>query len=119
MPTPGPDAAEIRTFRQELGLSQAAFAGRLGATVRTVEDWEAGRRSAPALLRRAFFALRQIESLKHQLALMVSGQMKIRANGEDITADSIETTRAALSTFETLLAAELLDAPAPTSHANL
>jgi len=41
--------------RQRLGMSQAQFAGMLGVSVRTFQDWEQGRRepsgAAKALLR--------------------------------------------------------------------
>lgn len=37
-------------IRRRLGLSQAAFAGLMGVSLRTVQDWEQGRRepSGPA-----------------------------------------------------------------------
>jgi putative transcriptional regulator len=37
-------------IRQKLNLSQAAFAGLMGVSIRTVQDWEQGRRepSGPA-----------------------------------------------------------------------
>ena len=37
-------------IRQQLELSQAAFAGMMGVSLRTVQDWEQGRRtpSGPA-----------------------------------------------------------------------
>ncbi|MCL4805790.1 MAG: helix-turn-helix domain-containing protein [Anaerolineae bacterium] len=37
-------------IRARMGLSQAAFAGLMGVSVRTVQDWEQGRRepSGPA-----------------------------------------------------------------------
>ncbi len=37
-------------IRKRMGLSQAAFAGLMGVSVRTVQDWEQGRRepSGPA-----------------------------------------------------------------------
>ena len=37
-------------IRHRLGLSQAAFAGLMGVSLRTVQDWEQGRRepSGPA-----------------------------------------------------------------------
>lgn len=55
-------ATEIKLFRQQTGLSQAALAEHLEASARTVEDWEAGKRSAPGMLRLAFAAiLNQIE----------------------------------------------------------
>jgi len=39
-----------RKIRQSLNLSQAAFAGLMGVSLRTVQDWEQGRRepSGPA-----------------------------------------------------------------------
>ena len=37
-----PDVAEIRT---QSGLSQSEFAQLLGVSVRTLQDWEQGRRS--------------------------------------------------------------------------
>ena len=47
--------APPQTIRCQLNLSQAAFAGLMGVSVRTVQDWEQGRRSpsgpARALLR--------------------------------------------------------------------
>ena len=62
------DPAPPQEIRAKLNLSQAAFAGLMGVSVRTVQDWEQGRRSpsgpAEALLRIAdqkpevFFELR-------------------------------------------------------------
>ena len=39
-----------KEIRQQLKLSQAAFAGLMGVSLRTVQDWEQGRRqpSGPA-----------------------------------------------------------------------
>jgi transcriptional regulator with XRE-family HTH domain len=54
-----PVATEIRMFRQKLGLSQAKLAEILGLSTRAVEEWEAGRRTAPAMLRFAFAALNE------------------------------------------------------------
>ncbi len=48
---------DIRLFRTELDMTRAELASRLGAGVRTVEDWEAGRRTAPVMLRLALAAL--------------------------------------------------------------
>jgi len=40
-----------RIIRQKLKLSQSAFAGLMGVSLRTVQDWEQGRRkpSGPAV----------------------------------------------------------------------
>ncbi len=47
--------ASPREIRARMGVSQAAFAGMMGVSVRTVQDWEQGRRRpsgpAEALLR--------------------------------------------------------------------
>jgi putative transcriptional regulator len=49
------DPAPPQVIRQRLKLSQAAFAGLMGVSLRTVQDWEQGRRKpsgpAKALLR--------------------------------------------------------------------
>lgn len=45
------DPAPVRDIRTKLKLSQAAFAGLMGVSVRTIQDWEQGRRkpSGPAV----------------------------------------------------------------------
>ena len=49
------DPSPPQVIRQRLKLSQAAFAGLMGVSLRTVQDWEQGRRKpsgpAEALLR--------------------------------------------------------------------
>jgi putative transcriptional regulator len=49
------EPAPAQVIRAKLKLSQAAFAGLMGVSLRTVQDWEQGRRkpsgSAAALLR--------------------------------------------------------------------
>lgn len=46
---------DVRSIREHIGLSQSVFAGLLGISKRTLQDWEQGRRSptgpARALLR--------------------------------------------------------------------
>lgn len=43
--------APVRVIRTKLKLSQSAFAGLMGVSVRTIQDWEQGRRkpSGPAV----------------------------------------------------------------------
>jgi len=43
--------APVRVIRLKLKLSQSAFAGLMGVSVRTIQDWKQGRRkpSGPAL----------------------------------------------------------------------
>jgi len=49
------EPAPVQTIRAKLHLSQSAFAGLMGVSLRTVQDWEQGRRKpsgpAAALLR--------------------------------------------------------------------
>jgi putative transcriptional regulator len=49
------EPAPPQVIRSKLNLSQAAFAGLMGVSLRTVQDWEQGRRKpsgpAEALLR--------------------------------------------------------------------
>ncbi len=42
---------DVQAIRESMQLSQSAFAGMLGVSARTLEDWEQGRRkpSGPAL----------------------------------------------------------------------
>ncbi len=42
---PGNDAAYARNVRGQTGLTQAAFAARIGVPVETVRNWEQGKRS--------------------------------------------------------------------------
>lgn len=47
--------SNVKKIRDKMGLSQSAFAGLLGVSVRTLHEWEQGRRTpkgpAQALLR--------------------------------------------------------------------
>lgn len=52
-----PSPEDIKRFRTTMSLSQAAFGEALGSSARTVEDWEAGRRKAPAMLHLAMAAI--------------------------------------------------------------
>ena len=38
---------EIRKLREQTGMSRKEFAEHLGIPLRTIEDWEAGRRTPP------------------------------------------------------------------------
>ncbi|MES1156556.1 MAG: helix-turn-helix domain-containing protein [Alphaproteobacteria bacterium] len=39
-----PDSVDVKAIRQRAGLSQAAFAGRFGFSLDSVQNWESGRR---------------------------------------------------------------------------
>ena len=59
--------APPQVIRRKLKLSQAAFAGLMGVSLRTVQDWEQGRRkpSGPAI------ALLRIAEQKPEVFLQV------------------------------------------------
>src|SRR5690349_13422600 len=40
-----PDRLDVAAIRRKAGLSQAAFATRIGVPVATIRNWEQGRRS--------------------------------------------------------------------------
>ena len=44
-------AEQVRTIRKRLGLTQAAFAHKLGVALLTVQRWEAGRNEPSPVLR--------------------------------------------------------------------
>jgi putative transcriptional regulator len=39
------NAPDVATIREKTGLSQSRFASLLGVSVRTLQDWEQGRRT--------------------------------------------------------------------------
>ena len=54
-PIPEYDAKEIKNIRNGLNMSQAIFAGFLGVSLKTVEAWEAGRKSPGGPARRILY----------------------------------------------------------------
>ncbi len=53
-----PPETDVRALREELGLSQSDFAALFGFNVRSVQDWEQGRRR-PEIPIRAYLAVIQ------------------------------------------------------------
>lgn len=45
-------ARSIRELRESTGMTRKAFSGHTGIPVRTLEDWEAGRRRPPEYIPR-------------------------------------------------------------------
>ena len=62
------DPAAPQIIRSKLKLSQSAFAGLMGVSLRTIQDWEQGRRkpSGPAL------ALLRIAEQKPEIFMQLS-----------------------------------------------
>lgn len=46
-PSPQAFSGRVRDLRHRLGLSQSHFAARYGLPLRTVQNWEQGRRTKP------------------------------------------------------------------------
>ena len=58
-------AKEIREIRESIGLSRKEFSEHIGIPVRTLEDWEAGRRTPPEYIPRLIaYQLKYEELLK-------------------------------------------------------
>jgi transcriptional regulator with XRE-family HTH domain len=55
------EPADIAGARKRLGLTQQAFADRLGISRRTVESWESGRRPPAGLYKKALEDIMQTE----------------------------------------------------------
>lgn len=64
-----PDEIDIRRIRRKVGMSQTEFAEHFGVSVRTVQDWEQGRR-VPSGASRAFLMVidREPEAVQRALA---------------------------------------------------
>ena len=69
--TPFPDA--LRTYRQQLGLSQAGLAERWGVSTRAVEEWEAGRKRPLETIIRRLMELDRPEARNAQPARRTRG----------------------------------------------
>jgi putative transcriptional regulator len=65
-----PDVIDVRRIRQKVALSQSEFAEHFGVSVRTVQDWEQGRR-VPSGASRAFLIVidREPEAVHRALCL--------------------------------------------------
>lgn len=62
-PVPDFEATEIKSIRNELGMTQVLFAGLMGVSTKTVEAWEAGRNMPDGPARRILAMLKVDPSL--------------------------------------------------------
>ena len=58
---------KIRELRAQTGMNRRAFAQHLGIPLRTVEDWEAGRRTPPEYVPRLIEYQLKYEKLMQEL----------------------------------------------------
>lgn len=56
----------IRELRESVGESRREFSEHLGIPVRTIEDWEAGRRTPPEYIPRLIAYQLELEKLKKE-----------------------------------------------------
>jgi DNA-binding transcriptional regulator YiaG len=59
-------ADKLKTAREAAGLTQQAMSARMDIPKRTIEEWEAGRRTAPGYVQR--FVLNELEGLREGTA---------------------------------------------------
>ena len=58
----------IRNLREEIGLSRKEFSNHIGIPIRTLEDWEAGRRTPPEYIPRLIAYQLKYEKLIQKMA---------------------------------------------------
>ncbi|PWR21687.1 helix-turn-helix domain-containing protein [Zavarzinia compransoris] len=64
-----PDPINVKAIREKLGLSQSAFAGRFGVSLRTVQGWEIGARQPTGAARTLLRVVeREPEAVRRALA---------------------------------------------------
>ena len=60
-------ADRIKELRENTGMSRKAFSEHTGIPVRTLEDWEAGRRTPPEYLPRLIEYQLKYEAMKKEM----------------------------------------------------
>ena len=61
-------AKRLQTIRkEELGLTQKAFAEAVGANLRTLQDWETGRSPMPRPVEKLLELMREMPSVRKKL----------------------------------------------------
>jgi hypothetical protein len=58
------DKERIKELRKELGLSQAKFAEKFGIPLRTVQDWEYGKREVRSYIVNMMYKIIELENKK-------------------------------------------------------
>lgn len=57
---------QIKRLREETGMNKKEFADHVGIPLRTIEDWEAGRRNPPEYIPRLIYYQIKYEQLERQ-----------------------------------------------------
>ena len=66
-PEPGSAAEKIRSLREKTGESRVKFAEHVNIPLRTIEDWEFGKRVPPEYIPRLLSYQLELEGLKAEL----------------------------------------------------
>ncbi len=74
-------AKRIRELREHVNMSRKAFSEHIGIPLRTLEDWEAGRRTPPEYIPRLISYQLKYEEL-FQIASIQIGQERDMEKGE-------------------------------------
>ena len=69
-PVPDFKASEIKSIRNELGMTQVLFAGFMGVSAKTVEAWEAGRNMPNGPARRILAMLKVDPTLPQKMNIV-------------------------------------------------
>ena len=69
-PVPEFEANEIKSIRNELGMTQVLFAGFMGVSPKTVEPWEAGRNMPDGPARRILAMVKMDPGLPQRLNIV-------------------------------------------------
>ena len=76
-------AKSIKDLRESTGMSRKEFSEHTGIPVRTLEDWEAGRRTPPEYIPRLIaYQLKYEELMKKEKAWKNSSRDILKANLE-------------------------------------
>lgn len=64
-------AKKIRELRESIGLTRKEFSEHIGIPVRTLEDWEAGRRTPPEYIPRLIAYQLKYEKLLRKVSMQI------------------------------------------------
>lgn len=56
------DKERLKKLRKELGLSQAKFAEKFGIPIRTIQDWEYGKREIRSYIVNMMYKIIELEN---------------------------------------------------------
>lgn len=76
-------AKRIRDLRESIGLTRKDFSEHIGIPVRTLEDWEAGRRTPPEYIPRLISYQFKYEELLRKVSAQSMDDLEEREDAHD------------------------------------